>query len=243
MRKLYFIFISLIFYSCIQSTDSNNENISKKINYKAIILIDSSDYELIYGIDSSTQYSMHHPLAISMIKDTIELSYGYKNQFNPFFKYDFEFTYKRMNKNNIELYIDTSKTISNNNPTPPDPRYKKKPKSYYSHPLYIRNLSKDTINIGYGDYISVLYEAKDSLGNWKEIEKPFIYMCGTGLNNTILPPDYICITSAHIPKGNYNTKLRIKTINNSPKYEMYSNEFEGSINYTQFVKKNKNSKN
>lgn len=97
-----------------------------------------------------------------------------------------------------------------------------------SYPVLLRNLNKDTVAIGYGDYIPLLLEAKDSLGNWKPIQVPYRYGCGTGLETIILPPKEIVITLLPIFNGNYKTQLRVTHGSNMSK------PFWGKIDYKQF---------
>ncbi len=97
-----------------------------------------------------------------------------------------------------------------------------------SYPVLVRNLNKDTVAIGYGDYIPLLLEAKDSVGNWKPIQVPYRYRCGTGLETIILPPKEIVITMLPIFNGNYKTQLRLTYGSNMSK------PFWGKIDYKQF---------
>lgn len=102
-------------------------------------------------------------------------------------------------------------------------------KEYYpAYPILIKNEGTDTIIIGYDRFIPIILEAKDSTKQWKPIEKMFSFKCGNGINSILLPPNNIIISSKVIYKGDYKTHLRIKLGEN------YSNEFKGSINYSQF---------
>lgn len=55
-------------------------------------------------------------------------------------------------------------------------------------------------------------------------------MCGNGVGTIILPPNEIVLSSAPIFNGNFKTELRLTV----PKTDIYSNTFDGSINYRQF---------
>jgi len=118
--------------------------------------------------------------------------------------------YKFPEDSNVEILVDTSNTISN------------------SYPTLLKNLDKDTIIIGYGQQIPLIMEAKDSLGNWKPIQKRFVYMCGVGVGSIILPPKECAITLSPIYNGNYKTEIRLSFGGN------HSNTFYGNINYRQF---------
>lgn len=95
-------------------------------------------------------------------------------------------------------------------------------------PVLVRNLGTDTVAVGYGSFIPIITEAKDSANNWLPIEKRWIYMCGNGVGTIILPPNEILLTSAIAYSGTYKTEFRLKMGNS------YSNTFRGSMHYTQF---------
>lgn len=97
-----------------------------------------------------------------------------------------------------------------------------------SWPVLIENIEGETIQIGYGSRIPLIAEAQDSSGNWMPIEKVNKYRCGTGLNTITLPPNKVLLTSVKIYEGDYQTKMRVRIGNH------VSNEYDGSINYSQF---------
>ncbi|MCH2235628.1 MAG: hypothetical protein MK078_15410 [Crocinitomicaceae bacterium] len=94
---------------------------------------------------------------------------------------------------NLEITVDTNQRLLN--------------KRYEAYPVMIKNL--DTVNAGiaYGDFVGLLMEANYD-GEWKLIEEPWIYMCGNGIGNIILPPGEIIITSAYVYTGPQKTLLR-----------------------------------
>lgn len=99
---------------------------------------------------------------------------------------------------------------------------------YKSFPIYIKNISKDTLSLGTEGYFPILVEGKNRNGKWVEINK-FPLHCGTGSYSTIcLPPNEIIITSMFHYKGNYKTRLRFKIL------DFVSREYDGSINEEQF---------
>jgi hypothetical protein len=71
-------------------------------------------------------------------------------------------------------------------------------------------------------------EAKDSTGNWRPIEEPYVYMCGNGVGTIILPPTEVVLSFVPITNGNYLTQLRLVFGNN------HSAPYVGYINYRQF---------
>jgi hypothetical protein len=100
-----------------------------------------------------------------------------------------------------------------------------------SYPVIIKNLSKQKIMIGYGNYLPLFMEAQDSVGEWKRIQTPYFYGCGYGMTFPFIDKDQILITSCKLFEGNFKTKIRL----NYRSYEnIYSNEFSANINYSQF---------
>lgn len=95
-------------------------------------------------------------------------------------------------------------------------------------PVLLRNAGEDTIVIGLLLELPLLMEAKDSLGNWRPIEKELGVFCDMGLMGIILPPKEVVLTSVGIYHGNYETELRLKIGDN------YSSPFRGTIHYEQF---------
>lgn len=110
-----------------------------------------------------------------------------------------------------------------------------KPLSHYSEEfckgylVLVEGVSDyDSIDIGYGFYLPIEIQAKDSVGNWLNIEDKLQYGCGTSLSNVIMPPSYIAVSAVYIYDGDYPTELRLKFGGN------FSNTFFGKINYSQF---------
>lgn len=133
---------------------------------------------------------------------------------NPFAKYHIEWgeerSYRYWTQAKIEIQLDTTKKLSN------------------AYPVVLTNIDTDTIFIGYGSHVPLIMEAIDTSGNWKPIQKRFIYMCGNGIGSFILPPNECVLTLAPIFQGNYKTKLRLTLGDN------HSKPFTGFINYRQF---------
>lgn len=97
---------------------------------------------------------------------------------------------------------------------------------YKSFPIFIKNVSKDTISLGTSGYFPIILEAKNKEEKWIEINK-FPRICGSFSNVVCLPPNEIIITSMFHYNGNYKTKLRLKFS------DFISREFEGNINEEQ----------
>lgn len=100
--------------------------------------------------------------------------------------------------------------------------------AFQAYPVYVINQSRDTAIVGFGSYISLIMEARDTIGKWKPIEHDHYFFCGTGLPTIILPPKQIVLTSATIQQGDFPTDLRLRMGPN------VSNSFKGSIYISQF---------
>jgi len=101
--------------------------------------------------------------------------------------------------------------------------------------VWIINNSQDTISIQMqdGSYICVL-QAKTKSGKWQPIQYWRFSSCGNSYYYKYFPPKTANSFITKIPtKGDYKTKLRYKLLGANKFY--YSNEFEGKINYCEFV--------
>lgn len=97
-----------------------------------------------------------------------------------------------------------------------------------SYPVLLTNLQNDTIEIGYGNVLPLIMEARDSSGKWRPIEERFIYSCGNGIGTIILPPGEVVLSTAPILQGNYQTEFRLTIGKNR------SRPFRGRIDYGKF---------
>jgi len=140
------------------------------------------------------------------------------------YEWEAEINFKRWDSAVIEIVVDTSVIVRNIDLIEiNDSLFVKN-----AYPVFLTNKSNDTIQIGYGPFIPLIMEAKDSTGMWRPIERRYFFGCGNGVTTTILPPSEIVLTSAIFYAGNYKTELRLKIGNN------YSASFNGTINQTQF---------
>ena len=228
---LYFILL-FIFYSCNNSTKVNLPNIVDEHSVKEIFpkIIDEF-YEInIYQEPENFGIMYHQPKYIRILTDTIRIEYlnsirpfnvkTPKNskliiKKNKFSKYFIEWNwnksqYKKIDSVKVEISIDTTQHISNENRK--------------SYPVMIKNIFTDTLNIGYGSVIPINTEALFENKKWKLIEKNTARFCGNGLQTIILPPNEILITNQTVYNdGNYKTKLRLRIGKN------ISQEFYGKI--------------
>lgn len=232
-KLIYLVGISLLLGCSNEGIDLTVQSEEEVFN-KFIVLIDTISTELKKDTSSYLKEAEFHPLYIGEKLDTIQLDYDpreikYVIHERGRYKYpdslDLLIVVSTSNFiGSVEDYMDweTADSLGTINPV----FYSLK---YLSYPVFIENNSDDTLEIGYGEYIPLIIEAMDSSGNWRAIQKPYTYFCGTGMPFYYLPPSEILITSCKLFEGEYKTKLRLVFNKN-----YYSNEFEGSINYGQF---------
>lgn len=231
----------ILIYGCQDSTKALIDNPNKELEY--IALIDTFRNQLQLDTANSITEAEFHPMYMGRKRDSILLNY---------WPGEIEYKsinwkkYKRPDSSEVSIFVDTTQIIGSVNrfiaPPPPPPNAESDEKEYKwerkffrgdikSFPIFVKNNTKDTLNVGYGEYIPMIIEAKDSLGNWRSIQEPYIYFCGTGLTNYFLPPDEIIITSCKLFEGEFETKMRIAF---GFDIKTKSNEFNGKMRYEQF---------
>jgi len=211
-----------------------NPEIKDKVNhakFDPVNVIDTFKNELILESANSITTASFHPLYVGPTKDSIYLNYNMRELSYRDYNW-IEYSYPK--SSDLLIFIDTTQYIGSINILN---RFLSKSihknKSIKSYPIFLQNISKDTLNFGFGNYIPLILQAKDSSGDWKPIQKEFRYSCGTGLSYFYLPPDELLISSCKIFNGNYKTQLRLVYGYDET---AFSNEFTGHINYSQFDK-------
>lgn len=135
-------------------------------------------------------------------------------------------------KDDLAIRVQTSTTIIG---------YNAKSQTITTYPVIIKNTADKDLLVGYQPYLENLsYEAKDKEGNWKAIQKA-AQPVDSRLSPIIrLNKGEHLVTNCPVFEGDYSTTLRLayKTGYNADteSYEtmIYSNEFEGKINESQF---------
>jgi len=244
MKNIFYILFLGSIIACTPSnentyTDNNSNEIIKEERFPIILdtldlnildflkndtinttWLSTGEYEFLYiGSPKDTIYIDHFlsfrtppPRMPNSEKEKYELP-KYENKFgNHYIEWDAPISFNSVKDAKIEIKINTD-TIVNN-----------------SYPVIVTNQDLDTIMIGYGNYMPIIMEALDSSGTWKAIEERLIYGCGNGVGTIILPPNEIVLTAAPIFEGVYSTKFRLRFY----KTDIYSNTFQGKINYRQF---------
>ena len=231
LKQIVTIILSLLILTSCQNQVERNNSVEMdqtaiiKTPYSDLVLYDNFDNELILDTLTNRFEAQFSPVYIGEIKDSVKLTYKTSKIVHRTIEWD---KFKRPTSTDLKIHIDTTKTIG----FPMGVwEYYKKPEhrvNKKSYPIFIENLSTDTLSIGFGDILPMITEIKDSLGQWIEIERPFIYDCGTGLTEFYLPPNQVVITAQRQNFGRTKTKFRVK-------YELgdraiFSNEIKGNIN-------------
>jgi hypothetical protein len=81
---------------------------------------------------------------------------------------------------------------------------------FAAYPVLLRNLDRDTVTVGTGDYVPLQVEAQDERGQWRVMEENHASFCGVGVPLIFLPPGQIAVTSVLIPHGPFATRLRLR---------------------------------
>ena len=236
MKKLIAIFTVLSLISCKKEVQTFSKNIT--------IIQDTVQNLKIKNIKEK-DYATSNIMYIGKIKDSVELldnlflppppeplvssnedkkwkKYRLKKEmiWEDLMKYLKDFhKYQLIKKENITLEFNEKDTIISFDDINLD--------YYKSFPIYIKNVSKDTLSLGTEGYFPLILKAKNKKGKWIEVNK-FPYNCGSFFKLVCLPPNEIIITSMFHYKGNYKTKLRFKIL------DFVSREYDGSINEEQF---------
>ena len=179
----------------------------KEFSYSEVVLYDNFRNTLEPDTSTTPSFTQFSPLYIGKLCDSIKLTYKpgkIKSRTLDDGKY------KSPGPEDIEVFIDTSKTIGFSMHFL-DYEYKSEYRTAIkSYPVFIKNKTIDTLNIGFGDFLPLLTETEDSNGKWSVYERPFIYDCGTGITSLILPPNQIAITALRQKTAQEGANVRVK---------------------------------
>jgi hypothetical protein len=229
--KIIQILVLIFFLICLTNCKNKNR-VNDKIEYNEIELIDKFTNKLKLDYADKLTVAEISPLYIGKISEEIKISYqNYKTvEKNQTFK-----KYKFPKQNSLEIFIDTTRIIGI-----PMGLYEysktEKRNDKIANPIFIKNISNDTLIIGYAEYLPIIIEAKNRNGEWRPIQERMRFMCGNGIVDFYCPPNNIVISAMQKYNGNFKTKLRLKYESFGSKSCVFSNEINGKINEKQFVK-------
>jgi len=207
----------------------NDRNSNQKNYYSKLKLIDRFDNKLQKDTATGISKAQFSPIYIGDKKNEIKITYKTSKVGNRMFK---RIKHKTPDSKSMIILIDTTKTVGSPMGVHEDynkPEYRDNKIAY---PVFISNLSNDTLDIGFGNILPIIMEAKDENGIWKPIQKKFKYECGKGLTEFYLGPKQIAITTMKLFEGTFKTKLRL--VFSYSALKTYSNVIDGYINKGQF---------
>lgn len=229
--KIIQIVVIIVFVICLTNCKNKNPE-NDKIAYNEIKLIDKFTNKLT--LDSATRLTVSEisPLYIGKIAEEIKISYqNYETvKKNRTFK-----KYKFPKQNALEIVIDTTRIIGIPMGLYEYSRIEKR-NDKIANPIFIKNMTNDTLIMGYAEYLPIIIEAKNRRGEWQPIQERMTFMCGNGIVEFYCPPKNIVISAMPKYAGNFKTKLRLKYESFASKTRIFSNEINGQINEKQFVK-------
>ncbi|WP_299276915.1 hypothetical protein [uncultured Psychroserpens sp.] len=234
MKQFVLLFLSLTTFLSCQDSESQKpltltqEKPQTPLSFSNVTLIDKFKDELVLDTLSSSKTANFSALYMGSLSDSIVINYRNADQNHLVRVWE---KHRTPSKDELSIYIDTTKHIG----SPTDYTSWREissiaPHRALSYPIFIRNHSKDTLRIGFGDYFPMITEAKDSTGLWIPIQERFIYMCGTGVPSIVLAPNEIALTSIKKGCAKQYTKLRIR-FELYNEQDIYSNEINAAVNH------------
>ena len=244
MKKINILFAFAVIFmfcmsACAQKNNQSNPNQGKEnpepssgrktYDYTTIELIDRFYNTLKLGkwdnlfLHNEEEFA---PIYIGDIKASIQLIYKPEKTGN---RIEFEnISPLYPTEQSLTLTIDTSRIIGM--PMSVWEYYKKTEyrREFMAFPVFIENISSDTLIIGEGDMFPISIEAKDKKGKWCKILNPFERECGTDLKVIFLAPHQLAITAIPICEGSFRTEIRLVFRLSDNRY-VYSNVIEGKI--------------
>ena len=213
-----------------KNSSAKNNSTSKQKNYYAKLkLIDTFNNVLQKDTATSISVAQFSPIYIGDKKNELKITYNTSKVGNRIYKRG---KHKKPVPKTMIISIDTTQTVG----SPMGVwEYLKKPEyrvGKIAYPVFIENLSKDTLEIGFGNVLPIIMEAKDENGTWKPIQKKYKYGCGKGLTQFYLGPKQLAVTTMKQFEGTFKTKLRL--VFSYTTLKVYSNEIDGYINKGQF---------
>ena len=234
MKKILILFAVVALLACNLKQETKVSDFAQKkgSNYTTIELNDRFNNPLIKGNWDSIfkdHEATFSPVYLGDVKSEIKLIYKPELTGNRMYDWECAWRWKIPSDSTLLITIDTSRVIGY-------PmgiwEYYKKPeyrRNIMSYPVFLENISEDTLSVGVGDVLTLIVENKDENGQWQKMLKPFIYDCGTGLGYIYLAPHQIAVTALPICEGTLRTELRMGFILSREKC-IYSNVIVGSRN-------------
>ncbi|MEM1324364.1 MAG: hypothetical protein AAGI23_00340 [Bacteroidota bacterium] len=216
---------------------------------RSIVLVDTFRNELVRNGTEDRGYSNNNYTVISIgnYEDTINIDYCKHNnpskyRFVSFDLYDLvPFPYRWGDSSDFWLFVDTSQCIGRSKyfySSPSrlpisDPRYDTNAPhlcrdSLLSYPIFIKNISTDSLLVANALKLPLTLEAKDSFGNWLYIQNPVRYHSGQAV--CLIAPNETLLSAFPVLAGDYKADLRlVMGLRGMDPPMTYSNTFQGYI--------------
>jgi len=173
-----------------------------------------------------TSLALFYPVYIGPYAKKIRLNYTgkYKESFSVIRSTKF----KHPGPTSLVVFVDTGRTIPAALPEgkgmiKPQPA----PAKLLAYPVFLENLTDDTLKIGYGDVLSLLpvSRQKGKLCIWQHLP---LY-CGNDLPVIFLPPHYLAVSTLNLYEGKNAHDIQIMFYA-YPKTRIFSQTFKSRTN-------------
>lgn len=207
-------------------TTSNNTTIIDRL---------PAGYKLL-AYDAQRRKSRYHVYYIGKITDTIELSMPVLSRYDHSIDYDTVNPFTS-NINHLKIFVDTSISTAHciyhyyieDNIERPEGKH-----MYLAYPVFVYNPTDSFIHIGIFNLLNnMVRQAKNTDGQWQNIESKPVFGCGTGARDIVAGPHQMIVAKALRYKGDYYTACRLKLTQRDQ--EIYSNTFYDYIDKRQLA--------
>ncbi|WP_282122679.1 hypothetical protein [Algibacter mikhailovii] len=229
MKTQLLIILAIIICSC------KSEKEQSTIDWKIPIVKDSLPIANKYFETKKIRNPFNQLLFIGAKEDSILITKNSLNR-NLYYPEFIEVNDSVNKKSEIEIIVDLNQELSidfEKHSFPPAPPASEPPIYVKAYPVFIRNITQDTVHIDNQDgELFLIQEAKNKFGEWKPIEYWIYASCGNSYSYTSLGPNDILILKKAKYQGTFETDMRLKLRTNDK--IVYSKPFKGSLNIEQF---------
>ncbi len=237
MRHQVFLLIcSAGLFSC------NNDNVHLTIQSNGqIVVVDSSGQSENLWTYQPNERSGYYPIYyIGKLEDTIRLGQekipGRSKGQKDYSKFK---NFSNADSLKMRIIVDTAFSLTHTfYTTHYDEKENKKiidsKESFNSFAIFVYNLSDSLFSVGtFSELCYTIRQAKDELGNWRDIEIPYRSFCATGARDIVIEPHQFLVAKLIRYKGDFKTACRLKFKRGI--WTVYSNTFTDFIDKKQLT--------
>lgn len=216
------------------------DSITIQANRNITVVDSSAQTENLWKYDPTERYGYYPIYYIGKPTDTICLgqekisgySYGQKD-------YSKAKNYTLADSTKLKIYVDTSFSLAHtvyysHYAEKEDKRIVDSTKSFKTFIVFVHNQCDSLISVGiFSELGHTVRQVKDEQGNWKDIEAPIRYFCGTGARDIIIEPGQMLVAKLLRYNGDYKAECRLKY--SRGKSTVYSNTFTDYIDKRQLT--------